>query len=568
MARSRIAQLSSMTVFVACAFALLHEPALADVTVQEQTTFDLSLIKAHGTSTELTSGDKQRRDADMHCDGMMSFFCRNMGSGEVTRLDKDLIWTLNPKDKSYTETHFPTAAERQAAEEKMRAVLEKLKQCPARPGSNEPDTSKCQMSPPKIDAHQTDQHMTIAGHDARLSQISLTESCHTPDNSDTCDFIIAMDSWLTQDEIPGDRRPQGLCRSAPEEAGTERSRTGPPRRCCNSSWLPTRMRSRMSRRRPRTSRAIPLKTSNPHPLRRRAVCRRQEGRCLRRRRAAPWLMRVPLRGRRRPVSTAGEAQSAAGQAASNAAGNGTAGRIFGSAAGAFTNKLASGLFAKKPASTPAAAATPAADIPAEHGPVRGRSRLRPPQSARRRLRPNSSRYRRAGSSSRLRRGRRQRSSAARPPSAAVTLGIPGGPAPAAAAAGRYARLRLPRVRPERPRPRPGSRRSGVPTGARTALAPRAGASCVPCSTIAPWSRTMSRSMAAMVDRRWAIATTVLPRISPGRVSWMAASTSESSALVASSSSRIGASLSITRASATRCRCPPESFTPRSPTMAS
>ena len=64
------------------------------------------------------------------------------------------------------------------------------------------------MSPPKIEAHQTDKHMTIAGHDARLSQISLTESCHTPDNSDTCDFVIAMDSWLTQDEIPGiaDRR--------------------------------------------------------------------------------------------------------------------------------------------------------------------------------------------------------------------------------------------------------------------------------------------------------------------------------------------------------------------------
>ena len=119
-------------VFLACAFALVREPALADVTVQEQTTFDLSLIKAHGTSTELTSGDKQRRDSDMHCDGIMSFFCRNMGTGEITRLDKDLTWTLNPKDKDYTEAHFPTPAERAAAEEKVRAILEKLKQCPAR----------------------------------------------------------------------------------------------------------------------------------------------------------------------------------------------------------------------------------------------------------------------------------------------------------------------------------------------------------------------------------------------------------------------------------------------------
>jgi hypothetical protein len=43
---------------------------------------------------------------------------------------------------------------------------------------------------------------------------------------------------------------------------------------------------------------------------------------------------------------------------------------------------------------------------------------------------------------------------------------------------------------------------------------------------------------------------------------------ESSAEVASSSTRIGASFRITRASAMRWRCPPESFTPRSPTRAS
>ena len=68
--------------------------------------------------------------------------------------------------------------------------------------------------------------------------------------------------------------------------------------------------------------------------------------------------------------------------------------------------------------------------------------------------------------------------------------------------------------------------------------------------------------------RWAMAMTVLPSIILSRLSWMAASTSESSALVASSSSRIGASLSMTRAMAMRWRWPPESFTPRSPTCAS
>ena len=49
---------------------------------------------------------------------------------------------------------------------------------------------------------------------------------------------------------------------------------------------------------------------------------------------------------------------------------------------------------------------------------------------------------------------------------------------------------------------------------------------------------------------------------------MRASLSESSALVASSSSRIGALRRMARAIATRCRWPPDSFTPRSPTSVS
>ncbi|KAG1439223.1 hypothetical protein G6F55_013781 [Rhizopus delemar] len=84
----------------------------------------------------------------------------------------------------------------------------------------------------------------------------------------------------------------------------------------------------------------------------------------------------------------------------------------------------------------------------------------------------------------------------------------------------------------------------------------------------PWSITTSRSMRAMVDSRCAIAITVLPPISSSRLSWIAASTSESSAEVASSSTRSGASFSSTRAMAMRWRWPPDSFTPRSPTWAS
>lgn len=64
------------------------------------------------------------------------------------------------------------------------------------------------------------------------------------------------------------------------------------------------------------------------------------------------------------------------------------------------------------------------------------------------------------------------------------------------------------------------------------------------------------------------ATTSAVRLSMSRHSadWTRISLSESRALVASSSSRIGASRRIARARATRWRWPPDSLMPRSPTM--
>jgi hypothetical protein len=190
--------------------ALTPRTAHADVTIVEQSTFDLSILKAHGNATELTSADKQRRDSAFHCEGFMSLLCGNAQSGEIIRLDRDVRWSLEPKKQEYRETAFLTPAQRQAAEQQAAATLEKMKQCPVAPRSTAPapDTQKCQMTPPKFDLVQTDQHAMLAGHDARLTQLTLTQSCANPDTGDSCDFQIGMDAWLSEESIAGldDRR--------------------------------------------------------------------------------------------------------------------------------------------------------------------------------------------------------------------------------------------------------------------------------------------------------------------------------------------------------------------------
>jgi hypothetical protein len=177
----------------------------ADVTIQQQTQFDLAIIKAHGTSTELTSTDKRRSDSDMHCEGFMSMFCGNTQSGEIIRLDRDVEWTLEPKKMEYRETRLPTAAQRLAAKQEAQAMMEKIKQCPAvaQHSAPAPDTSKCEMSPPRFEVKQPGTHATFAGHDAQLTQIAMTHSCTNKTTGDVCDFLFAVDTWLTQDEIAG-----------------------------------------------------------------------------------------------------------------------------------------------------------------------------------------------------------------------------------------------------------------------------------------------------------------------------------------------------------------------------
>lgn len=91
---------------------------------------------------------------------------------------------------------------------------------------------------------------------------------------------------------------------------------------------------------------------------------------------------------------------------------------------------------------------------------------------------------------------------------------------------------------------------------------------MPSSLILPFSSTIILSIFFKVERRCAIAITVLFFISSFRAFSMASSDSLSSAEVASSKMRIGASLRIAAAMAMRWRSPPESLTPRSPTTLS
>ena len=91
---------------------------------------------------------------------------------------------------------------------------------------------------------------------------------------------------------------------------------------------------------------------------------------------------------------------------------------------------------------------------------------------------------------------------------------------------------------------------------------------VPVSATRPASRTTIRSARFSVDRRCAMISVVRPCITARRAAWISASRRGSMAEVASSSTSSRGSVTSARASATRCRWPPERVRPCSPTTVS
>jgi hypothetical protein len=348
------------------ALTLAAAPAVtrADVTIQQQSSFDISIIKAHSTSTEYTTTDKQRRDADFHCEGFMSMFCGNGQGAEIVRLDRNVQWTLEPKKKEYRETAFMTEAERQAAQQQAQAMMEKVKQCPAmQQQTPAPDTSKCEMSPPQVQVKQPGTHAMFAGHDTQLTQLALSRSCTNKETGDVCQFVFALDSWLTQDQIAGldDRK-------AFEKAYLAKLGIDP-----GNPLLQKQLRQFLA---PYADSLKDLSNKagdfKGYPLK--TVVRIGFGgeHCGAAKNASAGNSgsggsvvgdASQAAGSAAASSAASAAGTAAGTAASNAAGNSVGGNVLGSAASAFGSKLVGGLFSHKKPDAPAAPPTAAAAAP-------------------------------------------------------------------------------------------------------------------------------------------------------------------------------------------------------------
>src|SRR5450631_4893283 len=329
--------------------------AWADVTITQATTFDLAVIKAHGNKTERISMEKARTDTETHCEGFMSLLCGNQKSGEIIRLDKDLTWELQPDKKSYLEKPFPTPEQIAEAKQRIEKIVQQMKSCPQTPTAPKaPDTSKCDMSPPKFDVNKTNDIMTLAGHQAQRTAVTMTQSCKNKETGDSCDMIFGFDTWLTQDEIAGTGDIRAFRTAYNKKLGLDEV-SGAVSAQMQQYLAPYADALRQVSGKSGDLKGYPLKTTmrvgmGGEHCAQATQMRQQKG-------AAGGGDNVVGSAGEAAASaaagtTAGAATGAASEAAGRAAGGSLGGAIAGSAAGAFGSKLIGGLFAKKPAAQP------------------------------------------------------------------------------------------------------------------------------------------------------------------------------------------------------------------------
>lgn len=334
--------------------ALLTTTAAADVTETKTVRLNMAIAKINSTDTERFAGDKKRTDTETRCEGfLLSMICGDMRGGEITRLDKDLTWTLQPAKKRYLERPFPTPEQRAEAQRKMAETMEKLKSCPAAPQQSAPPTSKCEMSPPKFDIKKSDETATIVGHAARRTTLTLTQTCTNKETGDACDIVVAFDNWLTPDEIAGTAEKRAFEKAYAKKLGIDETvQMMKPQ--MQTLLAPYADAMRELGAKADDLRGYPLRTSfriamgGEHCAAAKAQAQQPS--------AGDAVANATDAAQGAAANSAASAAGGvAGQAAGQSVGGGVAGSIAGSAAGAFGSKLVSGLFAKKPAAPPAPA---------------------------------------------------------------------------------------------------------------------------------------------------------------------------------------------------------------------
>jgi hypothetical protein len=165
--------------------------ASADVT-RKQTISSQFMGASEGTTVEYYSADRHATESNMRwTGGMMKTMTggKPVESGNIVRLDKQLVWSINPKDKTYTEMTF----------EQFRGQLKKGMDQAQKTEGEKPDTANEEMYTWTVEDKSEAQPQVINGWNCHNVHVEAT-GVNKHDAQDK--VIITFNIWNSMD-VPG-----------------------------------------------------------------------------------------------------------------------------------------------------------------------------------------------------------------------------------------------------------------------------------------------------------------------------------------------------------------------------
>ncbi|MCB1843393.1 MAG: hypothetical protein KDI09_10560, partial [Halioglobus sp.] len=145
------------------------------------------------------AGDKARIENDIQLNSRLArAFAGSGKSAAIVRLDKNLLWNLEPDERRYTELSMQDLrAQRQQAMQAMQSQQGS--------GQNLPVSAEsCQWSDSEIEFERPRGKEKIAGIKASKNIVRMHQSCRDPKTGNTCEMTWVMESWLASD-VPGEK---------------------------------------------------------------------------------------------------------------------------------------------------------------------------------------------------------------------------------------------------------------------------------------------------------------------------------------------------------------------------
>ncbi len=208
------------TLVVSIVAGLFTTIASADVTMQQRIEIQaggaMSMFNSTANITMLLSGDKSRSDTVMEVKpGMMGRLMKAGNNSNITRLDKDLIWTLSTTKKQYTEMTF---AEMRA---QMNTSMEQLESLQGSGGSALPVSEEsCEWSPMVVNTDKTGKKEKFAGVKATQYIINVSRTCTDKASNKACNITWTLDNWMAK-KMPGNAELNAYQKAMAEKMGLD-----------------------------------------------------------------------------------------------------------------------------------------------------------------------------------------------------------------------------------------------------------------------------------------------------------------------------------------------------------